>query len=513
MAKKVEIKIGLQQNAFQRGIGKVKRGLTSLVTKARSAAGMFGIAMGGAAMVAGLKNLVDELDNIGKTAQRIGVTTDAMQKLKIASELSGNSINTIQTAFKRMSAVVYDAQRGLKDANDSIGALGLSIDDFSGKNTEQMFEMITIELRKITNESQKSALAQKIFGRSGQELIPLINNYKEIAKEAENAGSIISESAIRKAEKFNDDLTKFNAKAKSTVVGIGGGLLNIFNDSKDAIQGLTDILVHGAGVGERSIAEATMKRISAENAVLEEKEKQKRQIEENAKAQAKADKAAEKALKKQMDLNDKLNLEILRRSGGNLEKISAEANGVMDSSDTAEKEAYIQNLNEKEQIFADSMARKEEEILIQQTLAKGLEREAGLYREQFDLRRSMGRNLNSEEMKILSEKYDMIDYIKTAKKKELLDEKNKQELERQGEALKKKAISELEKSAQEEKNGILPSEKVQGDRFSKMGLQIGGAVPVIDEKTRSEKRNQLLTQINENLKNQKENLEVNGVIS
>ncbi len=497
MAKNVDIKVGLQQSGFQRGIGKVKRGLSGLVSKAKSAAGMFGMAMGGAAVIAGLRGLVNELDNIAKTAQRIGVTTDAMQKLKIASELSGNSISTIQTAFKRMSAVVYDAMRGLKGAKDSLDAIGLSVDDLQGKGTEEMFEIIAGKLRLVSNESEKSALAQKLFGRSGQELIPLINTYKEIAEEAENTGAIIEESSIKAAEKFNDNLTKATAKVKSRFVSFGASAMSVLGDFQDAFQDMNDMVFNDGKMGGTAENRENIKAYEANQKKIAQEKKIKEQKEATAKAEQEASAIAIKNAEKQIALSKKLNEEIIKRSGGKKDKMSADGQEVLKGYNVAEKEAYIAKLNEQDQIFSKSLQKGEEEIYIQEQLAAGNERAANMAREQFALRASMGRNLTKDEMKALSEKHDRLDYIKAAKEKELALEKEKVELERS----KEKAKQDFQANAEKDIDYQMNDESNRSvDSFAKMGLQIGGAANIESEKSRNERRNKLLEEMNTTMK-------------
>lgn len=55
----------------------------------------------------------------------------------------------------------------------------------------------------------------ELFGRSGREMIPLLNQgaggLREMAREARELGIVVSESFSRRAENFNDNLRRLKA--------------------------------------------------------------------------------------------------------------------------------------------------------------------------------------------------------------------------------------------------------------------------------------------------------------
>lgn len=165
-----------------------------------------------------VRDTINAADAIGKGAKRIQVTTDQYQKLAHASELAGASQFVVESAFKRMSAVIRDAERGLKDSQDTITDLGLTLEQLSGKNTYEQFNLIA---EAVNNSNDKLALAQKIFGRAGQQLLPFVENFKEAGKELENMGTMLDSKTIAAAERFNDSMTKLNTNITAAISSSG----------------------------------------------------------------------------------------------------------------------------------------------------------------------------------------------------------------------------------------------------------------------------------------------------
>jgi hypothetical protein len=81
---------------------------------------------------------------------------------------------------------------------------------------------------------RKTALAVELLGRSGADLIPLLNGgaagLAEMRAEAEQLGLVISAEAGRAAEQFNDDITRMGAAVRGASIEVGTQLLPVLTD-------------------------------------------------------------------------------------------------------------------------------------------------------------------------------------------------------------------------------------------------------------------------------------------
>lgn len=191
------------------------------------------------------KRTIDTADEIYKLSQKIGVSTESLSTLRYAAELSDLSLEQMSTAIKKLSTNLYDISKGLgKDAALAFNELGLSATDSNGKlkNTEQILLQVADRFSLMEDGTQKTALAVKLFGRSGMEMIPFLNQGRDgieaLTKEAEKLGLKISTETGKAAEQFNDSLTTF----KNQVTGLANEavppLLNKLNDFTTGVMDL-----------------------------------------------------------------------------------------------------------------------------------------------------------------------------------------------------------------------------------------------------------------------------------
>ena len=165
----------------------------------------------------------DELNTLSKIT---GLTTEELQKFDYASNLIDVSQDKLRDALKDLSKNMYDASQGTGEAKEAFTSLGFSVTDGAGKlkTSGQAFYDIIDRLKEVKNETERNALAMKIFGESAVELAPLIKAGSQVLKDygddAERAGLIMSQETLDGANKFNDALDTL----KSTLTAVGAAI-------------------------------------------------------------------------------------------------------------------------------------------------------------------------------------------------------------------------------------------------------------------------------------------------
>lgn len=237
--------------AFRKGIERAERDATGL-GRTLDGIGRKAIAMGkGLAVGAGVgiaamgvlvKRSIDLADEMSKSALRAGVTTEELSRLAWAGELSDVSLGALTTSMARLSSVMADVARGgAKDTKAVFDAIGISVTDADGqlRSTAEVMPELADVMAGMTNGAERSALAIKLFGRSGADLIPLLINggagLRAMADEADHLGKTISTQTGRGAEQFNDTLTRIGAVVDGVGLKVATGLL-------PQLQGLADRL-------------------------------------------------------------------------------------------------------------------------------------------------------------------------------------------------------------------------------------------------------------------------------
>lgn len=166
-------------------------------------------------------------DDINTLSKQTGLSTEQIQKFRYASELIDVSFETLASSMSRLTRNMGMAKDGTGQAKDAFEKLGVSIVDSSGdlRDNEDVMADTIAALGKMENHTERDALAMQIFGRSAQELNPLIlggaDALKELGDEADKAGLILPQEVLDRANAFNDGLDKAKATASATFTQLG----------------------------------------------------------------------------------------------------------------------------------------------------------------------------------------------------------------------------------------------------------------------------------------------------
>ena len=190
---KTDEKAGNLGSTFLKGIG----------TAAKWGVGIAAAAGAGAAALGGLAvKTANATDNIDKMSQKLGISREAYQELDFICSQNGMSVDSLQSNIKKMVNVMDDAAQGTASATEKMERLGVSVLDVNGemKTSEEMFYETIATLQSMTNETERNALANDIFGGSYTEMIPLLNSGAEsmdaLKQKAHDLGLVFSDETI-----------------------------------------------------------------------------------------------------------------------------------------------------------------------------------------------------------------------------------------------------------------------------------------------------------------------------
>ena len=151
-------------------------------------------------------------DNIGKTADSIGVSTKFLQQYQFAAQQSGIETEQFNKALRFFSKGVGEAAQGTGLAKRAFEEMGLSIKDSSGqtKKSEDLFKEFFVTLESIQEPFERNALLAQVFGaKVGITMANLLNSGAVAMEDlAESASGVIDEETIRNAEAFNDTMNR-----------------------------------------------------------------------------------------------------------------------------------------------------------------------------------------------------------------------------------------------------------------------------------------------------------------
>lgn len=167
-------------------------------------------------------------DQLGKNAQKYGVTVKALSELTYVADLAGIEAEGLAKSFKFMGKAILDSATGSKEQERAFKVLGLSAKELIGLKPEEAFEKIGDAIAKIENPTLKAALATAIFGKAGADLIPLFNAgsaaLRQAREEAKRFGLTVYEFDTANIEKMNDAFTKVGQATAGAARQFAAGL-------------------------------------------------------------------------------------------------------------------------------------------------------------------------------------------------------------------------------------------------------------------------------------------------
>ena len=197
-------------------------------------------------------------DEVDKMSQKLGLSTDAYQEWDYVLSLAGTEMSSMSTGLKTLTNKLDDAKNGSTSALAMFESLGLSLEDLQGMSREQAFEAVIYGFQDMADSTERAALANDLFGKSGQELAPLFNQTREETEAqiqaARDYGMVMSKDAVEASADFQDSLETMNR----TMNGFKRNLVSGFLPSvSTAMDGFTEILAGNTEEGIALIEEAT----------------------------------------------------------------------------------------------------------------------------------------------------------------------------------------------------------------------------------------------------------------
>jgi len=209
---KFAVNIGANTRGFSKGLGRASmasrsfgKSISGLAVKMAGIAGAF---LAARSAVRAVGTQFDEVDKIAKFAKQTGLATESIAAFGHAGALAGVGTEQVNKGVQRMSRQIGEANMGIKTAARGFEMLGLDTQALANMSPEQQFGMIADKIKAIKDPAERAAAAYAIFGRSGQDMIPMLMGgsaaMNEARKEAEALGMTFSAVDAAKVEESND---------------------------------------------------------------------------------------------------------------------------------------------------------------------------------------------------------------------------------------------------------------------------------------------------------------------
>lgn len=185
---------------------------------------MFGIGMAIAAtagVVLLTKRSFESVDKLQKVAQKLGLTTEELGKMRYAAERTGVASNTLDMAIQRVTRRIAEAAGGTGEAQAAIKELGLDAKRLKQMGPWAALLQIADALNRVKDQGDRVRLSFKLFDSEGVALVSTMalgsEGLQALGDKAERLGVLVSEVDATAIVAANDAIADF----KTMITGIG----------------------------------------------------------------------------------------------------------------------------------------------------------------------------------------------------------------------------------------------------------------------------------------------------
>lgn len=234
-------RIGQQASTLRGTMTSVSTSVTSsfaeLAATVGSISGIFaGISTIG--FVDQVRRAVGTMADLDDLAEKAGVSVEALSATINTLAPAGHSIEAVSGALLRLTRAMANADVETADAAGAFKALGVTTRDSSGnlRAADEVLRDVAQALAGYADGTNKTAIAQAIFGRQGAELLPML---KDLATMQQQAASVSTEQAAA-AEKLEKSLGTLRQQSVILGQSIASTLIPKLQDMIDQFRVGTD---------------------------------------------------------------------------------------------------------------------------------------------------------------------------------------------------------------------------------------------------------------------------------
>lgn len=239
------------------GIGKTLNGMGSLSTKMTAIIGVSAAVV--TAIVAVEKALIEmtlaQAEAARETetmAQVMGMTTTEYQEWDYILKSVGYSAEQAQGDLSMLAERAMDAAEGVGEGAELFNKLGINVEKSHGvlKSQSELFTEVVDKLSKMTDETERNAIASALLNTTGERLVPILNatsgELETMRQRAHELGVVLAEEDVTALSDLSKAAGEFQAAGEGLQKMIAGkmspSLENLLDKGTDVVVGLTDAL-------------------------------------------------------------------------------------------------------------------------------------------------------------------------------------------------------------------------------------------------------------------------------
>lgn len=187
---------------------------------------------------------------IQDVAMQTGLSTEAVQRYQYACDMIGVSFDTVASSQAKMIRSMADVQSGSETAAATWNQLGIEVMNADGslRDAQEVFLEVIDVLGQIENATQRDAVSMEIFGRSAQDLNPLIvqgtDAFQAFYDEASDVKDILTDVQLETLAGLDEEMhrveARFESGANSMALKFTPALQEFYEKTSEGIKGIEE---------------------------------------------------------------------------------------------------------------------------------------------------------------------------------------------------------------------------------------------------------------------------------
>ena len=248
------VRLGLDAADFTQGMSKAEadafklgdsigRGIRDSAILATAALVAIGTAAGGAFKL--VHDQAEAIASFQQLSEKIGDTAENLASLKKASDVSGTSMDSIAAASIKLTAALSKTDEEGQGAAKAIKALGLDFDTFKKLAPVDQIEAVSKAMNGFEDGANKTAVAVALWGKSGADMIPLLN---DLAQGSERQITL-TQDQILAADNFSKSIGRLVSEAGTLKQQLAAQLIPTL---ADLLKGFLDVGTEAGNSAEKA---------------------------------------------------------------------------------------------------------------------------------------------------------------------------------------------------------------------------------------------------------------------
>lgn len=189
-----------------KAVGALRGGLASL-----------GAALGVGALAVFAKSILDNAGELDDLSKAVGISAGKLSELQYAAKMGGVELEGMGKALRFM-------ERSISTSDKIFEQLGMSVEDLQGMAPDQAFLKIADEIANLKSEYDRTEASMKVFGKSGSELLPVIEGGSEairkMGEHARETGAALRDDQVAALAAAGDQIDATTAQLRGLFTGI-----------------------------------------------------------------------------------------------------------------------------------------------------------------------------------------------------------------------------------------------------------------------------------------------------